>query len=34
LTREAKPAPRTLDELEARVKALGYDWLLIHVTQH
>jgi len=34
LTREARPAPRTLDALEARVKALGYDWSLIHVTRH
>ncbi len=33
LTREARPGVWVLDELEARVRALGYDWSLIHVTQ-
>lgn len=34
LTRDAKPGVELLDELEARVRALGYDWSLIHFTQH
>ena len=34
LTREAQPDAALRDQLEARVKALGYDWSLIRKTQH
>jgi apolipoprotein D and lipocalin family protein len=34
LTREAKPDTAKRLALEARVKQLGYDWSLVHVTQH
>jgi apolipoprotein D and lipocalin family protein len=34
LTRAAHPAPEVLASLEARVRALGYDWSLIRVTKH
>lgn len=34
LTRAARPAPGVLVSLEARVKALGYDWSLVRVTKH
>lgn len=34
LTRTAKPDADTRADLEARVKALGYDWTIIRVTQH
>jgi apolipoprotein D and lipocalin family protein len=34
LTREAKPDAATRAMLEARVRALGYDWSLVRVTQH
>jgi len=33
LTRTAHPSPATLDDLKARVKALGYDWSLVRVTR-
>ena len=33
LTRDAKPGIDMLQDLEARVRALGYDWSLIHFTQ-
>lgn len=33
LTRAARPAPSLLASLEARVKALGYDWSLVRVTK-
>lgn len=32
LTRDAQPAPALLSTLEARVKALGYDWSLVRRT--
>lgn len=34
LTRDAKPDSTTRVMLEARVKALGYDWSLVRITQH
>ena len=34
LTRDAKPGVEMLDELEARVRALGYNWSMIHFTRH
>ena len=34
LTRIAKPDAATQALLEARVKALGYDWSLVRITQH
>ena len=34
LTRDAKPDSATRVMLEARVKALGYDWSLVRITQH
>jgi apolipoprotein D and lipocalin family protein len=33
LTRSAHPAPEVLASLEARVKALGYDWSLVRITK-
>ncbi|WP_395398242.1 lipocalin family protein [Novosphingobium sp. BL-8A] len=33
LTREARPGVQLLSELEARAKALGYDWSLVRKTQ-
>lgn len=33
LTRAAHPSPAMLDSLRERVKALGYDWSLVRVTQ-
>ncbi|MFM0454672.1 lipocalin family protein [Paraburkholderia nemoris] len=33
LTRTAHPAPEVLASLEARVRALGYDWSLVRVTK-
>jgi apolipoprotein D and lipocalin family protein len=33
LTRAAHPAPDVLASLEARVRALGYDWSLVRVTK-
>ncbi|MFP3801480.1 lipocalin family protein [Paraburkholderia sp. SIMBA_027] len=34
LTRAAHPSPDMLDRLQARVRALGYDWALVRVTRH
>lgn len=34
LTRDAKPGVEMLNDLEARVRALGYNWSLVHFTQH
>ena len=34
LTRVAHPPAGVLADLEARVKALGYDWSLVRVTKH
>jgi apolipoprotein D and lipocalin family protein len=34
LTRTAKPDSQARAMLEARVKALGYDWSLVRITQH
>jgi apolipoprotein D and lipocalin family protein len=34
LTRTAKPDSKTRSMLEARVKALGYNWSLVRITQH
>jgi apolipoprotein D and lipocalin family protein len=34
LTRTAHPAREVLAQLEARVRALGYDWSLVRVTKH
>ena len=34
LTRIAKPSAATRQQLETRVKQLGYDWSLIRITQH
>lgn len=34
LTRNAKPGAALLNELEARVRALGYNWSMIHFTRH
>lgn len=33
LTRVATPSSETLQDLEGRVKALGYDWSLVRKTQ-
>lgn len=33
LTRTVHPSPEVLEHLEARVKALGYDWSLVRVTK-
>lgn len=33
LTRTARPAPEVLASLETRVRALGYDWSLVRVTE-
>jgi len=33
LTREAQPSRETMDLLEQRVKALGYDWSLVRITR-
>jgi apolipoprotein D and lipocalin family protein len=34
LTRSAKPDPSVHALLEAQVKAMGYDWSLVRLTQH
>jgi apolipoprotein D and lipocalin family protein len=34
LTRSAQPDAATRAKIEARVKALGYDWSLVRITQH
>ena len=33
LTREAKPDARLREELERRVRELGYDWELVRITE-
>ena len=34
LTRNAKPGAALRGELEARVRALGYNWSMVHLTRH
>ena len=34
LTRTARPDEKTRGNLEARVKALGYNWSMVRITQH